>query len=492
MTNHAPLAAEVMMSQAPALTERLRQVLILEDDEKIITLVTSALKRAGMNTRPATSLEGLDKALEAGAPDLIILDVNLPDGSGFEACRRLRALPLTAHVPIIFLTQRNEVENRLRAFQMGAQDYVIKPFSVEELVVRVQAHLMLKIQRDEREFKLSEMAMHERVQTDLMDMVIHDIRTPIATVKLTLSILASDGTIDADQHKQLLTMAGDATDAALLMLNDLMDLRAGKVSASLAPFPIDRPLRRAAGILGAKAAKRGITIEHKTTPEQGRVVTDEKMLMRVVLNLLGNAVKFTSKAAPIEMSLVHAGGLLRLEVADRGLGVPAAERERIFEKFARAGAAAESAPGTGIGLSFCRLAAGTLGGKIWVEERPGGGSVFIFEVPAQAAVAGSEAADLLGPEVMKEYRDDCDSQLLALEVSLNANAPLTPGVLESVRLAAHRLAGSAGTYGYDEAGRVAAKLEHRVLDSKKGDTALAPQTEELRVALREIRRALEL
>lgn len=481
------------MSPAPAsAAKNLRQVLILEDDQNVVKLVTMALSRAGMVSNCATSLEGLDKALAAGSPDLIILDVNLPDGNGFEACRRLRGLPATAHVPIIFLTQRNAVEHRLRAFQLGAQDYVIKPFSVEELVVRVQAHLMLKIQRDERESKLSELALHERVQTDLMDMVIHDIRTPISTIKMTLSILASDGAIDAAQHKQLIAMAGDATEAALLMLNDLMDLRAGRLSTTLAPFPIERPLRRAAGILGAKAAKRDITLEIKTSPEQGRVVSEEKMLMRVVLNLLGNAIKFTRKAAPIEMSLVHADGRLRLRVADRGLGVPAAERERIFEKFARAGAAAESAPGTGIGLSFCRLAAETLGGKVWVEERPGGGSVFIFDIPAHADLAGNEAAELLGPEVMKEYRDDCHTQLLALEVSLNANAPPTPEQLEAVRLAAHRLAGSAGTYGYAEASRVAASLEHRVLDSKKADPALAPQAEELRLALSEIRRALEL
>ena len=451
-----------------------------------------ALTRTGMAVNSVTSLEGLDKALAASTPDLIILDVNLPDGNGFEACRRLRALPLTAHVPIIFLTQRNEVENRLRAFQLGAQDYVIKPFSVEELVVRVQAHLMLKIQRDDRESKLTEMALHERVQTDLMDMVIHDIRTPIATIKLTLSILAQDGTIDAAQHKQLIAMAGDATDAALLMLNDLMDLRAGKVSTSLAAFPIDRPLRRAAGILGAKAAKRGITFEIRTSPVQGRVVSDEKMFMRVVLNLLGNAIKYTKTTAPIEMSLVQADGRLRLEVADRGLGVPVKDRERIFEKFQRAGEAALSATGSGIGLAFCRLAAETLGGKIWVSERPGGGSVFIFEVPAQADLAGSEAAELLGPEVMKEYRDDCDTQLRALEVSLTAGVPLTTEALESVRLAAHRLAGSAGTYGYPEAGRIAAKIEHRVLDSTTADPGLAPQAEEIHLALREIRRNLDL
>jgi two-component system sensor histidine kinase/response regulator len=478
---------------ADARAGRPSQVLILEDDASLVMLVTAALKKAGLDVRAANSLEDLDKQLAPGTPDLFILDVNLPDGTGFEACRRLRALPLTAHVPIIFLTRRDEVENRLRAFRLGAHDYVIKPFSVEDLVARVRAHLMLKIQRDQKETQLAELALHERVQIDLMDMVIHDIRTPIATVKLTLAMMAEEGTIDAAQHAKLIEMASHATDAALLMLNDLMDLRVGRVSTELAAFPLSRPLRRAAEILGPGAAKRGISVSVEASPDQARVVSDEKMLLRVILNLLGNAIKFTAKAAPIEMSLRHEGGRLRLVVADRGLGVPAADRERIFEKFQRAGEAALSAPGTGIGLAFCRLAAEALGGRAWAEARPGGGSLFLFEVPAQADLNGGEAAELLGPAAMKTYRADCASQLAALEASLAAaSEPLGPELLESVRLAAHRLSGSAGTYGYDEASRVAARLEHRVLESKKTDPGLAPHADEIRLALRDIRRGLDL
>ena len=98
------------------------KVVMLEDDESIVKLVTLALGKAGLEVRAASRLEELETQLAPGAPDLFILDVNLPDGSGFEACRRLRALPATAHVPIIFLTRRDEVENRLRAFKLGAQD----------------------------------------------------------------------------------------------------------------------------------------------------------------------------------------------------------------------------------------------------------------------------------------------------------------------------------------------------------------------------------
>ena len=103
-----------------------------------------------------------------------------------------------------------------------------------------------------------------------------------------------------------------------------------------------------------------------------------------------------------------------------------------------------------------------------------------------------EAAELLGPEVMKEYRDDCVVQLATLENALAEDKPISPECLETVRLTAHRLSGSAGTYGYAEASRIAARLERRVIEAKKAGPALAPRPEEIRLALREIRRGLDL
>lgn len=103
---------------------------------------------------------------------------------------------------------------------------------------------------------------------------------------------------------------------------------------------------------------------------------------------------------------------------------------------------------------------------------------------------GGEAAELLGPEVMKEYTDDCAAQLSSIEAALAAGGTVDPESLETVRLTAHRLAGSAGTYGYPEASALAMRLEHRVIDSK--GTGLAPDAEEIRLALRGLRRALSL
>ncbi|MCX5789187.1 MAG: ATP-binding protein [Elusimicrobia bacterium] len=470
---------------------RAPQVLVLDDDPAIVKVVSAALAGVGLGTRGVGSLKDLEGALAAGIPDLILLDIGLPDGDGFEACRRLRAHLPTAQVPIIFLTRREEVESRLRAFQSGAQDYVIKPFSVEELTARVQAHLRIKLRRDEKEAQVADLDLRARLQTDLVDMVIHDIRAPLSSVKMSLSVLAQEGAISAAEHHKLFNMANDAMDAALLMLNDLLDLRAGRVSTELAPLLPERVLSRAITILGAKAAKRAIAVTSETRPAGARVVSDEKMLLRVLLNLLGNAIKFSPEASAISLVLSHREGRLRLEVADRGPGVPAEDRERIFEKFERAGEAALSAPGTGIGLAFCRLAAGSLGGRVWVEDRPQGGSIFVFEVPAETAPEENQARELLGTEEIGEYRAECAAQLGALASGLAEGKPISPELLGSIRVTAHRLAGSAGTYGYAEAGQVAAGLERRVGEAAKAALP-PPDAAEVLLAVRRLRRALSL
>ena len=321
-------------------------------------------------------------------------------------------------------------------------------------------------------------------------MVIHDIRAPLSSVKMSLSLLAQEGAISEAEHVKLFSVATDAMDVALLMLNDLLDLRAGRISTELAPLLLERVVSRAMSVLAAKAVRRAVTIASEVRPPGARVVSDEKTLLRVLLNLLGNAIKFSPKASAISLLLAHGEGRLRLEVADRGPGVPAGDKERIFEKFERAGLAAESAPGTGIGLAFCRLAAGSLGGRVWVEDRPQGGSIFFFEVPAATAPEENQARELLGTEEIGQYRAECAAQLGALASGLAEGKPISPELLGSIRVTAHRLAGSAGTYGYAEASRVAAGLERRVCEA----TAALPPPDaaEVLLAVRRLRRALNL
>jgi signal transduction histidine kinase len=121
-------------------------------------------------------------------------------------------------------------------------------------------------------------------------------------------------------------------------------------------------------------------------PEGGpKPVSDATLLMRVLANFLQNSIKFSQSGQTVSLRAALKDGRLRFEVQDMGPGVPDAEKELVFDKFYRAThAQSRAAPGTGIGLAFCRLAAEQLGGRVWAEDAPGGGSVFAIEVPVDA------------------------------------------------------------------------------------------------------------
>lgn len=450
------------------------RIVLLEDDPAVARAVSAGLCPLGAEVAVAPTVADLPQ----GAADLFILDAELPDGDGFTVCGRLKAAAATAAIPVIFLTRRDDVDSRLRAFAAGAQDYVTKPFSVEELAARVRAHLELKGRHDRQAAELAELSLRLRARQDMADMLVHDMRAPLSTVKMTLSMMVESGVITDAQYSRLARMADGAVDLALLMLNDLLDLGAGKLAVEKGAVDLPALAERARALLEPQAAKRGQKLEARA--DAVKVVCDEKLLFRVALNLLVNALKFSPPQTQVALRLSHAGGRLTLAVSDSGPGVPAAEKSSIFEMYTR-GSGAESAPGSGIGLSFCRLAAEALGGSIRVEDRPGGGSRFVLEVPA--AEAEPSAADLFGPELMKEYLDDCAAQLASAEAL--CAGPLDAAGREAVRVTAHRLAGSAGTYGFPEVTAAAKALE----TSLKAGT---PPSAEVAASLAALRRGLGL
>lgn len=459
------------MSEAPTRP----WVVLLEDDPSVARVVQAGLAPLGVDILCARRVAELP---QGEAADLYILDAELPDGDGFAVCRRLRQKSPTAEIPIIFLTRRDDVGSRVRAFEAGAQDYVIKPFAVEELAARVRAHLRIKSGRDEQRSRIDELSLRLRARQDLADMLVHDLKTPLSTVKMTLALMRETGVISDAQYAGLASSAEGAVDLALLMLNDLLDLGAGQLAVERTPVALAALAQRARAVLEPQAAKRRQRLEISAGPE--RVLCDEKLLFRVALNLLVNALKFSPPQTRVALSLSAAGGRLTLAVEDSGRGVADEEKSSIFEMYTR-GSGAESAPGTGIGLSFCRLAARALGGEMRVEDREGGGSRFVLDVPAAEAEPG--AAELFGPELMKEYLDDCAAQLSAAEAL--CAAPLDAAGRELVRVTAHRLAGSAGTYGFPEVTTAAKALE----GSLKAGT---PPSADVAAALAVLRRGLGL
>jgi two-component system sensor histidine kinase/response regulator len=358
------------------------KILLVEDDLNIQGFATTVLESAGFEVEACDTLKRARELLKEGPKSLLIVDIGLPDGSGLELCRELKG----SGMPFLFLTGRGELKTRLEAFEAGAQDYIQKPFAVEELLARVKVHLRLKKSHDDLAKRNYDLELIERARRDVADMIVHDLKAPLTSIKGTLDIIESRGLITTQAHRQLLDTAGSAAEFMLLMLNDLLDVGHAE-QAGLKVEPSDVDLRilsvKLKVLFSSRCERLGVPFVSRIPDDKRLVKTDRNLVFRILANLISNALPQSPRGSEIELSAEHAAGKVVLTVADRGRGVPDEQKQQIFEKYTTGHARGEvSGAGSGIGLTFCRLAVYALRGRIWVEDRPGGGSLFRVELPA--------------------------------------------------------------------------------------------------------------
>jgi two-component system sensor histidine kinase/response regulator len=361
-----------------------QKILIVEDNIHIQGYAKTVLENAGYVIIACGTAAEARKSFWQSRPDLVIVDIGLPDGNGLDLVRELRGPD--ADVAFMFLTASSDLQTRLECFRLGAMDYIPKPFAVEELLARVQMHLKLKQNRDKLARRNYELELRHRARRDLTDMIVHDLKAPLTSIKGTLELTLRHGLISDAAYQNLLVSAGTAADFMLLMLNDLLDIgqaeQAG-LKPEIAPAELELLVSRLRSLFQGHCRTRGVTIEARIAPQVAKINTDANLVFRILVNLVSNALKVSSRGQVVSIEALARDGQARLVVSDCGPGVPDSRKLSIFEKYTT-GAPRQ---GTGIGLTFCTVASQALGGKIHVEDRPGGGSLFIVDLPRIGAGA---------------------------------------------------------------------------------------------------------
>ena len=359
------------------------RVLVVEDDLVILDYCRAVLEGAGITVDGCSTAADGRKLFNAARPDLAILDIGLPDGTGLDLMKEWHAYP-GPKLGVIFLTARGDLKTRIECFQKGAQDYVHKPFAAEELLARTQVHLHARQAHDELVKRNYELELVARARQDMTDMIVHDLKTPLTAIKGTLEVIKLRGLITTGQHQNLLDHAGTAADFMLLMLNDLLDVsQAGQtgLKTQLAPMEVAMVYDKLHALFSDRARKMKIDIAWSVRPGAEQVLSDQRLVYRVLANLISNAMAASPTGAFVEVDCGLHGTAARFTVSDRGKGVPDAQKKAIFEKFTTTKKGSALDTGSGIGLTFCHVAADALKGKIWVEDRDGGGSHFHLEFP---------------------------------------------------------------------------------------------------------------
>ncbi|MBI5209492.1 MAG: response regulator [Elusimicrobia bacterium] len=356
------------------------RVFLLEDDPAVAALVRDAVELQDWQLIHRSQCGGTVEAIREARPDIALFDVNLPDGEGFSVCEVLRKDAGLTHMPVIFITSRGDVTSRLKGFQAGAQDYVVKPFVIQELVARIQAHLAIQAREAALSQELLKTRLHDRVRQDIMDMVVHDLSAPLGTVKLTLDMINTRNLISDPSFTRYLKCAENSLEFALVMIVGLLDLGAGTVKVETQQLDLPTLVGRLVKMLGPQYELKRVALEFDMPPASVKFVSDQTLIFRVMANLLSNALKYSSGGDRVAVRGQFAAGSLRIEVTDAGPGIPPAERQAIFKKYHRANA--DRIPGAGIGLAFCSMACEALKGRIWVEDAPQRGSRFIAQLPS--------------------------------------------------------------------------------------------------------------
>jgi len=368
---------------ADASSARLPCVLVVDDTIDNLRLLSDILDHRGYEVRAVTSGAQALLAAAADPPDLILLDITMPDMDGYEVCRRLKAQPASRDVPVIFLTALNETADKVKGFDIGGVDYVTKPFQVEEVLARVQTHVALR----QAQVALAESNTHlralEQLRDDMVQMIVHDMRSPLTALLLRLRFLGSPPATLSEQQAEDLRAAIQSAQALTRMTDDLLDvsrLEEGRMPVERSVWDLTRMARDVCAALAAMDRDRSIDVESTAAIE---ATCDGGLVRRIMENLVSNGIRHTPAGSRLRVSIASADGRVRVAVDDEGDGVPQEARARIFEKFGTLETRHERIyPSFGVGLAFCKLAVEAQGGTIGLDSREPIGSTFWFELPA--------------------------------------------------------------------------------------------------------------
>jgi two-component system sensor histidine kinase/response regulator len=349
-------------------------VLVVDDEPMNRSLLRASLS-ATCDVAEAASGPAALALLAARPVDLVLLDVMMPGMDGFEVCRRIKAAQ-PDYLPVLLVTALGDQSDKNEGLEAGADDFLTKPVDRRELLLRTRAFLRLRAQDKVIHEQLDEVRVLQAQKDDLVALLVHDLRSPLAAVIAHLQLLEEDlsGRSKTDVQHALKT-----ADLALRRLEETLQVRLmeeGQLQIHRCEIDLDRIVRDIVDDAAPIARRRDIVLA-VCDGRAGVAALDEALVRRSLENLVSNALKYTARGGDVSVAARTASGEAIFEVADRGPGVPDSLKAAMFEKFGSVEVQKGARrTGFGLGLYLVRLVAAGHGGSVGVVDREGGGSVF--------------------------------------------------------------------------------------------------------------------
>ena len=360
-------------------------ILIVDDNSQNLKLLGNILKENHFKIEFATNgISALDW-ISKKQFGLILLDINMPGMDGFEVCTRIRSNSSMNHVPIIFLSAYRERESILKGFELGAQDYITKPFDSRELLVRIRTHLALKESLEKLEVEKMNAQSADRLKSAFLATMSHELRTPLNSIIGFTGILiqGKPGPLNDEQKKQL-GMVQNSARHLLSLINDVLDIskiEAGQLKINLQQFNLPEVINKVVETNKPFADRKNLKIVVSIDENIKDITSDILRVQQILLNLINNAIKFT-ETGTIAIICRKEDKHVKIQISDTGIGIENEKIEQLFRPFTQIDTGlTRKKEGTGLGLSICKKLTEMLNGKIEVESKPGAGSTFTVIFP---------------------------------------------------------------------------------------------------------------
>ena len=363
------------------------RVLIVDDVPENIQILVHLLSEKGLKVNYAESGIKALKAIKNNIPDLILLDVSMPGMDGFEVCEKLKKDPLTEHIPVIFLTAKVDQKDVINGLEIGAVDYVTKPFNANELISRIFTHLELKLNRDIITRQNEELSRLNEVKNQLFSVISHDMKNLFNNILFGTESLEKE--IEYFEKNEIIQMARvihDSARRAFSLLQNLLDWsRSQMQSISYNPVPAEIVMlvNQSIALFRPTVKKKNISFNVNSHGKSFQALADMEMVKAVLRNLLSNAIKYSHTGSTIDITVTEKAEVVLVEIKDHGVGM---NPEQVI-KLKKADQSYQSTPGTqnergsGLGMLLIRDFVEKNNGAFDFESTPGKGSRFWFTLP---------------------------------------------------------------------------------------------------------------
>ena len=361
------------------------KILIVDDVVSNVLLLKILLTNEKFQVCTANCGNMCIEQAKAEKPDLILLDVMMPDISGFDTAVILKKDPETADIPIIFLTALNNPSDLVHGFQVGANDFLTKPFNKEELVVRVMHQITLVAAKRLIQKQNEELRATINNRDKMYSVIAHDLRSPMASIRMVLNLVVTSMSpeVIGPELFELLDKANKESEECHDLLDNLLKWtksQTGRLNVLLQDLDLNDIIPGVVDIFEMIALTKKIKLQYVGTQAPLVVRADNDMLKTIVRNFMSNAVKFSPENSVIEITMKEEGQFAKVSVRDHGVGIEPDRLGSIFHK-GETTYGTDGEEGSGLGLQLCADFARKIGGDVQVESTLNEGSTFSVFIP---------------------------------------------------------------------------------------------------------------